>query len=637
MKQSHQHSKTGGALIAVLIALLIVTALVGVVQTVTSNAGRMSKRSADRQQAIAYGDGILESLFDQWRNAMISVTATADRTGGLSTSALQGVLSLPAVTQLPPPPSVTVTSWSVTSATPLLVALTDTSARPTAENGTKSSLVTRLNYLAVVQLQYPGPFGAATVTVQRNFARGGRNLFSNYLFCTQPNIEINPGAPMYIMGSCYFGGNLFTATDYLHFTQDVTFTGTQTMNYRSNDPRYPGTAPTIQNNGFGDNWSLTNPPHLGQEQKLLDVPFTSLDPNFTDDPISNDKDSDGNPNNDGYHEMIEEAVAGFSDVMQLDPTITERLVGTADYRIYVNASNSVTIYKGTSTTPLAATSADYIAINGAITTNTALADSREGDYVRLVTLDVGKVATAYSTTKITDNTNSNDGLTFYIKDTSYGTSVSTKLGTTSTSVTSSRSRAVKLVNGASTPYGASTGAGFTVVSPNAVYIQGDYNTGTTASVKPATNTAATYTPPTVNPSPVVPGYNRGSCAVIADSINILSNAWSDAASSLAGTTPAIATTVNCALLGGNVPTSASSYSGGIENFVRFQENWSGVNFTIYGTMAALYDSEQAVGTWSSAIYSPPTRCWYYDSILGDTNPPGFHIGRTYERGHRLIR
>ena len=634
MKRIHHDSNAGGALIAVLIALLIVSALVGTVFTVTSNIARMSKRSADRQQAIAYGDGIVENLYDQWRNAMITVTTTADRTGGLTTSALQSFLSLPTTTQLPPPPGVTVTSWSVTAATPLLAPLTDPAARPTPESGTKSSLVARLNYLAVIQLQYPGPFGPATVTVQRNFARGGRNLFSNYLFCTQPNIEINPGAPMYIMGTCYIGGNLFTASDNLHFTQDVTFTGTQTMNYRPNDPRYPSTLPTIQNNGFGDNWSLTNPPHLGQEQKLLDVPYSSLDPNFTDDPISNDTSSDSNPNNDGYHEMIEEAVAGFSDPLQLDPTITERLVGTADYRIYVNASNAVTIYKGASTTPLAATTQDYIAISGALTTNTALYDPREGDNVRLVTLDVSKITTAYATAKITDNLNTNDGLTFYIKDSSHGTSVSTKVG--ATTVTSSRSRAVKLINGAKTPYGTSTGAGFSVVTPNAVYIQGDYNTGTTATAKPATNTATSYTPPTVNPSPVVPGYTRGSCAVIADSVNILSNAWSDATSATTGLL-ATPTTVNCALLGGNVPTSASSYSGGIENFVRFHENWSGVNFTIYGAMAALYDSEQAVGLWSSAAYSPPNRCWYYDSILADTNPPGFHIGRTYERGRRVIR
>ena len=636
MKKSHQSPQTGGTLIAVLIAMLVVSGLVGVTQYVTSNVARASKRSADRTQAVAYGDGVLESLFDQWRNALISVTNTADRTGGLSTAALQSLLTLPTATLLPPPPGVTITSWSVKAATPMLVAMTDTAARPTPENGTKSSLIARMTYLAVVQLQYPGPFGNATVTVQRNFVRGGKNLFSNYLFCTQPNIEIHPGPPMYIMGSCYIGGNLFTATDSLHFLQDVTFTGTQTLNYRSNDPRYGSTAPTITNNGLSDNWNLNAPPHLGQEQKLLDVPFASLDPHFTDDPNSNDTDSDGNPNNNGYHEMVEEATAGFTDVMQLDPTITERLVGTADYRIYVDSANAVTIYKGTSTTALPVANAEYLAIKPAVTTNTALWDPREGDNVRLVTVDVGVINTAFKVLKITDNNNNNDGLTFYIKDTSFGTSVSTKLG--ATTVTSSRSRAVKLINGGSTPYTAATGTGFSVITPNAIYIQGDYNTGATGATKPATDTATIYTPPLVNPSPVVPAYNRGSCAVIADSVNILSNAWSDTASTTGGSGPtATATTVNCALLGGNVPSTPSSYSGGIENFVRFHENWSGVNFTIYGAMAALYDSEQALGLWSSAIYSPPNRCWYYDSQLGDTNPPGFHVGHSYERGRRVIR
>jgi len=50
------------------------------------------------------------------------------------------------------------------------------------------------------------------------------------------------------------------------------------------------------------NWSLSSPPHVGAQQKLLDAPMSSLDPNFLDDPISNDSDSDSNPNNNGYHE-----------------------------------------------------------------------------------------------------------------------------------------------------------------------------------------------------------------------------------------------------------------------------------------------------------------------------------------------
>jgi len=637
MKPISVRTDAGSTLIVVIVAMLVVSALVAVTLNVTTFNARAAKHSVIRNQEIAYADGILESLFDQWRYAFTTTTSTNDRANGLSNAELQATLSVPTSAQLPPPPNISLVSWSVQAADPLFNPLTASSATPIPENGTKSTMMKRLNYLATVTVTSSAPGNSQNVTVQRNFVRAGRNFFANFMFSAQPITEFHPGAPMYVNGTCYLGGDLYTATDNLHFLQDVTFTGSQYLSYRPNDPH--ATTPTITNNGLGDNWSLANPPHVGQSQKLFDVPFSTLDPNFTDDPISNDVDSDGNPNNNGYHEIIEEANKAFPDVLQEDPTLSERLVTTADYRIYVNSTNTVSIYKGTSTTPLATTTPEYVAINAALTTNTALYDPRQGDNVRTVSLDVGAVATAYSAGTITDNNNGNDGLTFYVADTSYGTSVSTKLG--GSTVTSSKNRAVKLTNGGKIPYNPSNGTGFSVISPNPVYIQGDYNTGATGTTKPATDTNATYTPPTVNPSPVVSGYTKAPAAVIGDAINILSNSWSDANSTSSGSNgngpTASSTTVNCAILGGTVPTTSGSYSGGMENYGRFLEDWSGKNFTIYGALAPLYNSEQATGTWSSARYSPPNRCWYYDSSLQDANPPGFHIARTYERGIRVIR
>ena len=48
-------------------------------------------------------------------------------------------------------------------------------------------------------------------------------------------------------------------------------------------------------------------------------------------------------------------------------------------------------------------------------------------------------------------------------------------------------RGIRLKNGAKLPDGASVGSapGLTVASANPIYVQGDYNTGTTASVQPA--------------------------------------------------------------------------------------------------------------------------------------------------------
>jgi hypothetical protein len=201
---------------------------------------------------------------------------------------------------------------------------------------------------------------------------------------------------------------------------------------------------------------------------------------------------------------------------------------------------------------------------------------------------------------------------------------------------------VKLINGAQLPgAGAPAGIvkGFSVVTPNPIYIQGDYNTGKDATHQPPSNTATSYTPPNDNPNPYVTGYDRVPAAVAGDAVNILSNSWNDANSpSAIGSRVASDTTINTAIIAGNVPTGTrDSYSGGIENFTRFHENWDNQYLTIYGALALLFDSEQSIGVWDSASYTPPSRRWYYDTLLQDNNPPGFRVARTYERGAWVSR
>jgi hypothetical protein len=104
-----------------------------------------------------------------------------------------------------------------------------------------------------------------------------------------------------------------------------------------------------------------------------------------------------------------------------------------------------------------------------------------------------------------------------------------------------------------------------------------------------------------------------------DAITLLSNNWNDANSG-AGLAAQVAsnTTVNAALVSGNVPTgtSGSIYSGGGENFVRFLEDWTGKTFTYYGSMLNLYASAQGTGLWGYGnYYLPPTQYWYFDSSL----------------------
>jgi hypothetical protein len=78
-----------------------------------------------------------------------------------------------------------------------------------------------------------------------------------------------------------------------------------------------------------------------------------------------------------------------------------------------------------------------------------------------------------------------------------------------------------------------------------------------------------------------------------------------------------------------VPSGANpdgdSYSGGVENYFRFLENWSGVNFVFEGSIIQLWLSETALGLWSygSPNYTAPNRIWSWDtSLVGINGPPG---------------
>jgi len=125
-------------------------------------------------------------------------------------------------------------------------------------------------------------------------------------------------------------------------------------------------------------------------------------------------------------------------------------------------------------------------------------------------------------------------------------------------------------------------------------------------------------------------------ALVGDSVNILSTAWIDGNGGLSISSRVAAnTTVNAALLGGIVPSGGGYYSGGVENFPRFLENWSGRVLAYNGSMVVMYYSRTATAPWGgSDVYSPPTRQWTFDLNFMDATklPPGTPEVRALIRG-----
>jgi len=174
--------------------------------------------------------------------------------------------------------------------------------------------------------------------------------------------------------------------------------------------------------------------------------------------------------------------------------------------------------------------------------------------------------------------------------------------------------AVRIINAQELPRNAYNG--FTIASDDAVYVKGDFNT-----------------------------INKEYALIAGDAIMIQSNNWDDAHSRTGDSSvrKATETTLNAVCFQGIVPTQNADgtkhYSGGVENYFRFMENWHGVKFHFNGSLICMWESQKWRGWWRGwPVYRPPKRPWAWDPIYGGlSGPPG--TPRVYEvlRRHWNIR
>ncbi len=197
-------------------------------------------------------------------------------------------------------------------------------------------------------------------------------------------------------------------------------------------------------------------------------------------------------------------------------------------------------------------------------------------------------------------------------------------------VTAAR-HALRLVDGTSGNLPTRPGGtgGFTVASENPVYVLGNYN-------------ANTFPFPALSPS---------AASVIADSVTLLSNNWQnnfgdyasfmDSISMGTGTAPATSsrnatqTYFRLAIAAGkNInfkqPTSFGAASdfgtdGGVHNFLRYLENWGGVNIYYQGSLVSLFYTQYATGVFKccTTVYGAPYRNYSFDTLFLNPNnlPP----------------
>jgi hypothetical protein len=267
----------------------------------------------------------------------------------------------------------------------------------------------------------------------------------------------------------------------------------------------------------------------------------------------------------------------------------ERYYNKADLIIIVSNSNvSVTSGRWDSF----AISLPTNEVSQFVSTNASFYNVRETNTVQAIQIDVAGLGLWNATnTSIRPYLPLHDVSTIYVSD--------------RRTPASTYESGVRLVNGTSLPP-----QGLTVATPSPVYILGDYNVPPAA--KGTTNTTGTLP-----------------ASVAADAITILSSAWKDSNSSNSlSSRTASSTTVNAAFLTGNVASTSSAYSGGLENLPRLMESWTGQTFTYNGSMICMFNSRIATGVWKATgsannVYNQGVRQWAWDQNFQFSNklPP----------------
>jgi len=290
------------------------------------------------------------------------------------------------------------------------------------------------------------------------------------------------------------------------------------------------------------------------------------------------------------------SIAAVREVVEIPPATEDPFSAMGQQRFY-NRAQMIILVSNTTLTVKSGRHNDFattVLLQDFVRTNAMLYNGRAGKTVRVTDIYIDKFI-AWKADPARNNithplypilSTGPDVTVIYVAD-FRTTNSTTQMG-------------IRLRNGQTLPK-----EGLTVISPHPVYTLGHYNCPNAAHLG-TTNTTAT-----------------APASIVADAITILSSAWNDnngLSMSLASRVP-VPTTVNAAFVAGIVQTSkALGYSGGVENFPRFLEDWANKIVSTYnGSMVVMFESKHATKPWVNigTYYNPPVRNWSFDTNFRD--------------------
>jgi len=401
-------------------------------------------------------------------------------------------------------------------------------------------------------------------------------------------LEFSSCATMTVNGPVHANADVYTGSGSL-----LTINGTVTTTGSVSSPR---------NNG-SSSWSQKGKLN-GKPPKSEDVPTITL--------------SIGT-NMSAVHDIIDMPPAGATATTPAEKARlynlaqVQILVSNASVTLKVQASPSAGEVPGGDPAPTIKTFTNLVTLSAStnlpfLTISNTFTDQREGKAVSVTDVDVAKYKQWAATNAWVQGKTTAPTILFVANNRSF---------------TSTQLPGVRLRNGQDLPENG--GLGFTVATPNPLYVQGHYNQPVNAYL----NTSNTTT--------TVPA------ALMSDALTILSGNWKDSDSTDPATSrDAINTTVNAAILTGVLPstgTKNTQFSGGVHNLPRLLEDWLNVSsggqqrLTLNTSILRLFNSKMATNQFRNPInfglannpyYDPPVRQFSYDLNFRDYNktPPG---------------
>lgn len=571
MKRTHKPSarrNQGYALLITIVFIGIALLLLGSVMTWTNS----SARQTERNNLFSLGTGAAEAADES-----VIATVARDFANGAAKAATNytGASFIPGQAGWP-------VSFSFSN-TPTLIF-------PSMYG---SNLPTQV--FAVLGWQFQGSFGMVTTgivtstatalnqpynvsaTVKETFQLATIPLAQKAIFYNM-NMEISPGGNMTVNGPTYVNGQIYadpSAT--LTFAGTVNTTMPTVIYSRSPNDQQASTAnPTVV-------YTVTNSPATNSPPLVLPV------------------------GTNGYAATTNTSSAAA--ILDLPPAGTdpnsalgqEYAYNEADIIISNSSSGVISAFYQNSNNVNQFTAIPYNATNVvsgvtnkyySFATNTTFYDYRESDTVKAVQINVGAFSSWLSGAGATYNNQNNSG------STSKGHAINSIYVYNSVPLSTTQLPAVRMANGGTLPT-----QGLTVATPDPIYVLGNYNANG-VSLNNGTNV--------VNAVPA---------GLMGDAITILSASWNDStytSSTAVGSRPAANTTVNAATLEGIVQSVTvngnKQYSGGVENFLRLLENWTGDTLTYNGSIIVLFQSRYATNFWQipGNYYNIPTRAWGFD-------------------------